>query len=178
MTARESFRLWLAGGNHRPGTLTTGNPQPDQYQVVEVHGPLGRHDLQQVWSVDPFEGAKQTEAIADTVVEECRCAAQTDACAILYRLYGAAPSMATPMEYGGRYLEEDRRILAAAGDMPVIVDVLGEAEIYLDCISDLSFDAWTWRLTADNPQPESTQSLKPVPFLSPECFCEAIEVNA
>lgn len=89
---------------------------------------------------------------------------------ILYRLAGAAPESATPMEYGGRYLEEDRRILESATGCPVIVEVLGSAELYLDCLSDLPFDAWTWKESLNNPTPESARKLKDVPFVPQSAF--------
>ncbi|MBV6459127.1 MAG: hypothetical protein HONBIEJF_02270 [Fimbriimonadaceae bacterium] len=124
-----------------------------------------RKDLQSDWLASPQQGAEATEAEADTVIADVSDVLASNVDGILYRLAGAAPEAATPMEYGGRYLEEDRRILEACTGCPVIVDVVGTAELYLDCLSDLPFDAWTWQETPNNPSPESARALKDVPFI-------------
>jgi len=178
MSRRQDLVARLQSGAFEPATFRIGERHhDDQFVLAETLSPLLRRNLQADWEASPQQGAEATEAEADTVIADIKHALASDVDAILYRLAGASPEWATPMEYGGRYLEEDRRILDACNGCPVVVEILGSEDLYLDCLSDLKFDAWTWEETTGNPAPDAARALKDVPFVPQAVFARKQEAT-
>jgi hypothetical protein len=92
---------------------------------------------------DPGKGnAKLAE-----LVEDARHRIDAASDSILYVLSGPEPARATPMQYGGFFLERDRELLEHAkkddeSEVWLYVDA-GEGA-YLDFVSDLPADVFAW----------------------------------
>jgi hypothetical protein len=123
---------------------------PDALVIVEVHSPLG-HELAEPKNLldllhdDPAEG----EALLFTRAAQTRSsieeALEAGADGVVYRLAGAMPSVTTPMQYGGHFLEVDREILAGLAEARfVLLYVEGQEEPYLDFVIDLPAHAFGW----------------------------------
>lgn len=99
-------------------------------------------NLNQLIQNDPESGNEALDRTSERILQKIE-ASKSDG--IFYCLEGARPSVCTPMEFGGRFLERDREILKVAQDkFPTFLWVMGSETLYLDFVSDLPFDALGW----------------------------------
>lgn len=92
-------------------------------------------------SDNPEAAVPELERIHRSIADEIQTAGEK----IVYRLSGVDPAKATPMQYGGLFLERDRELLALAkarGEVWLLVDAGPGA--YLDFVSDLPADVFCW----------------------------------
>lgn len=98
-------------------------------------------DLLALLESDPGRGGD----VLSGLIEETKADLQRAERPVLYRLIGPEPAKATPMQYGGFFLEKDREILEEAnakGEVWLFVDAGPDA--YLDFVSDLPADVFAW----------------------------------
>ena len=143
MTLRDRVREMLADGK-RP---TIGWGEADLKvgrDLREVLNPFGRalaagENLNSVYEASLEVGEARLEAYVDATRRDL--AQDGD---VLYRLVGADPTLSTPMQYGGLYLERDRDLLTglSGGFHALYVDAPGEA--FLDVVCDLPVDVFLW----------------------------------
>jgi len=118
--------------------------------LVEIDNPFGRAmqrgiDLNAEFDKGPSVG----DAAFGGFVQETRLALasaiESGADGVLYRVFGAEPSLSTPMQFGGFYLEQERELLGEITDARFnVVFVEGGEETYLDVVSDLPGNAFGW----------------------------------
>jgi hypothetical protein len=118
--------------------------------LFEIANPLGASiadgsELVSILAIDPGDGEVQLAEYE----RHCADAIQwvnTSAChGVYYRLSGASEEFATPMQYGGHFLEIDRRLLSQLVDhMLVMAHIEGGDGLYLDSVSDLAVDFLAW----------------------------------
>lgn len=114
--------------------------------MTMVDGPFARGealtlDLLDLLESDPDKG----QLVLDGLVEETKSALGSTDHPVIYRLTGPEPALATPMQYGGFFLERDRELLEFAksrGEVWLFVDAGPDA--YLDFVSDLPADIFAW----------------------------------
>lgn len=98
-------------------------------------------DLLTLLESEPDRGNSELNRL----VEETRAALRDTPMPFVYRLAGPEPAKATPMQYGGFFLERDRELLTEAGKRgPVWLFVDAGAEAYLDFVSDLPAEVFAW----------------------------------
>lgn len=98
-------------------------------------------DILEVLESDPDRGNAELAHLSDAIRAEIEKAQG----GILYRLTGPEPARATPMQYGGHFLERDRELLELAnerGEVWLFVDAGPGA--YLDFVSDLPAEVFAW----------------------------------
>lgn len=76
-----------------------------------------------------------------------------------YVLEGAEPSLCTPMQYGGFFLERDREVLSKIGS-PKILWIEARGEAYLDFVADLPADVLGWDPTATGVAVSAMRSMR------------------
>lgn len=127
-----------------------GEVNPVQISLIKVVNPFGQalRSNVEVWDVlaeEPRRGEKILNELVDKTRSEIKAALEHGADGILYLLYGARGVHATPMEYGGHYLERDRELLSEIeGATFNMIFVVGEDDAYLDFVSDLPGQAFAW----------------------------------
>ncbi len=167
MTSRERLLAAAKGKptDQKPVILFDGGAQSDvlivppsrgveivseQAVLVEILNPFGRArrdsvDFNAELAENPEIGnAKLDFYVAETQLDIDR-ARESSVDGIFYRLVGAEPSLCTPMQYGGYYLERDRALLESIASAPLnVVFVDAGMEAYMDFVSDLpaAFFAW------------------------------------
>lgn len=124
---------------------------PDSWALVGGRGTA----LQAVPSV----WALCQEGLEPAAAEERALALAEGAEGVLYVVEGACPAHTTPMQYGGNYLESDRRVLEAL-PVPVIVLARGR-EAYIDILAGLPCAALAWSAVEVGARRED--ALSPVP---------------
>jgi hypothetical protein len=100
-----------------------------------------KRDLLELLKREPDAGARELDRLHEEVQADL---AQAEA-PVVYRLAGPEPAKATPMQYGGFFLERDRELLAQAkqrGTIWLWVDAGPDA--YLDFVSDLPANVFAW----------------------------------
>ncbi len=116
--------------------------------AVEVLSPFSRAleaglDLNRLQSEQPEEAERHMANYVARIYAELNGAGKNNL--IVYRLRGAEPKFASPMQYGGHYLEVDRGLLTAANERcEVVIVVEGGSETYLDFVSDLPAKTFAW----------------------------------
>lgn len=98
-------------------------------------------DLLALLESDPDRGNTELAKLIEAVKRDIDTADKP----IVYRLTGPEPAKATPMQYGGFFLERDRELLEFAkprGEVWLFVDAGPDA--YLDFVSDLPADVFVW----------------------------------
>jgi hypothetical protein len=133
-----------------PEDVPTLLSETDAAILVEVDNPFGvalaeQIDLNEEFEADPAAGDVVFGAYADRTREQLEAALAAGADGVLYRVFGAEPSLSTPMQFGGLYLEQERNLLneiAAARFNVVFVE--GGEDTYLDVVSDLPASALGW----------------------------------
>lgn len=123
---------------------------PESLVLVEVLSPLG-HELAEPRSLldllhdDPSQGEALLSDRAAQTRTSIQEALEAGADGVAYRLAGAMPSVTTPMQYGGHFLEVDREILSDLAEARfVLLYVEGQEEPYLDFVIDLPAHAFGW----------------------------------
>lgn len=118
--------------------------------LVEVGNPFGAAlmkavDLNAEFEKGPQDGETAFGTYLDDTQRLLDGAMQSGADGVLYRLFGAEPSLSTPMQFGGLYLEHERELLAGIQQARVnIMYAEGGEGLYLDVISDLPAHALAW----------------------------------
>lgn len=118
--------------------------------LAEILSPLARailegRNLTRTLHDSPETGEQQLGELIDDTRREISLALEAGADGIFYRLQGAEPEHATPMEYGGHFLEQDRSLLESAASAPLnVLFVEGGPEVYLDFVSDLPANVLAW----------------------------------
>jgi hypothetical protein len=122
---------------------------PDQMVLAEVIDPLGRAlarkiPLSRLLREDPTEGAANLNELVAETRADIDFAMSAGADGVFYRLEGAQPSVTTPMEYGGFYLEPERELLSAARGANLNVLYLHGSVDFFEFVSDLPADVFAW----------------------------------
>jgi hypothetical protein len=119
--------------------------------LADVLNPFGRArqrgvDLNALLQDQPAEGEAELAALVTEAHRDMESALRDGADGIFYRLQGAEPSLCTPMQYGGHYLERDRELLQQVAEARLnVIFVDAEADAYLDFLSDLPGHVFAWR---------------------------------
>lgn len=184
MSPRERLTAAARGGevDRKPVISRTPNPQADavvlemdrvgdrgeQVQLVSVELPLARAmreglALSKILHDTPSEG----EEILKRLEAECRAemtqALETGADGVCAEMKGAEPGESSPMEYGGHYLEVDRRLLHEIAPARFNVLYVHGAEPYLDFVSDLPAHALAWDMQASDADMAEIRDMKAGP---------------
>ncbi|MEQ1822621.1 MAG: hypothetical protein ABL949_08930 [Fimbriimonadaceae bacterium] len=137
-------------------------------QTREVWSPFSRAldagvELNRLYTLEP-ERAEQTMAeFVGAAKEEIEASAGG---LIVYRLKGAEPKFASPMEYGGHYLEVDRELLANGLEKSNVALVIeGGPETYLDFVSDLPATVFVWNSLETNMSLEEMEEMRSGKFI-------------
>ena len=115
-----------------------------------VMSPLARAmnrgiDVLKKLSDDPIRGADVLESLENETRLEIATALKGGAAGVFYFLDGAYPTTTTPMQYGGHFLELDRRLLQVFCHAAFnVLYVNGESEPYIDFVSDLPASGFAW----------------------------------
>lgn len=118
--------------------------------LAEILSPYSRSmakglGLNSVLEEDPKRGEELLQDLIKQTKSDFDKAQHAGADGVFYRLQGAEPMHASPMQYGGYYLEADREILAGAWKRSItMLYVEGEEETYLDFVSDLPARIFAW----------------------------------
>jgi hypothetical protein len=122
----------------------------DQAVLAEVANPfqsaqLKGLELNRLLETDPTRGEELLRSVITEVRSQIKTALEKGADGIFYKLYGAEPSLSTPMQYGGHYLERDRELLSEIEDARFnLLFVVGGPETYFDFVSDLPAHSFGW----------------------------------
>jgi hypothetical protein len=123
---------------------------PSSAVLATVLSPLGRALERELHIVNELHGdVDKGNALLNQLVDETRdemhASLEHGADGVFYVLDGAYPGVTTPMEYGGHFLEIDRQLLSGVIDARFnVLYVRGEAEPYIDFVSDLPAHAFAW----------------------------------
>ncbi|HVT11924.1 MAG TPA: hypothetical protein VHE55_06630 [Fimbriimonadaceae bacterium] len=139
---------------------------PTQISLSPVVNPFGQalRSRIEVWDVlaeEPKRGEKILDELVGKTRSEIKAAFEHGADGVIYLLYGARGLHATPMEYGGHYLERDRELLTEIEDAPFnLIFVVGEDDAYLDFVSDLPAQAFGWDAQATGAPPSQLREMR------------------
>jgi hypothetical protein len=117
-------------------------------QTTLIPSPFARalavgDDLNALFTEKPEQGEAKLVTFVSQVQAEIE--GVTPGGLIIYRLVGAEPLFASPMQYGGHYLERDRQLLdLAKASCKVALVIEGGPETYLDFVSDLPAHVFMW----------------------------------
>ena len=126
----------LGDGTDRAVLAIVGNP----FFAAKLNG----EDLTEVARKNSSEGQKRIESWVEKTQSALVTAIEGGADGVLYVLGGADPSLNSPMEFGGLYLEHDRALLAMIADAPFNVLMVNGPPDYLDFLEDLPAHALAW----------------------------------
>ncbi len=134
------------------GSVTGG--RGGQAVLAHVPSPFARAirrgtELAQLLHDDPAAGGDALAELTQEARAEMARALEHGADGVYYELDGAYPERTTPMQYGGFFLEVDRRLLEefeTAGFN--ILFIKGDAEPYIDFVSDLPAQAFGWEVAS------------------------------
>lgn len=124
--------------------------RPHQAVLARVLNPFARAEqadanLNLLLHDDPETGEAALADFEDACRQEMAEALDAGLDGIYYVIAGAHPRGSTPMQYGGHYLEVDRRLLAEVSDARCVIGwVDAPADPYLDFLSDLPCHALGW----------------------------------
>ena len=122
----------------------------DAAVLAHVLSPLGRAvrsgvPLVALLHEDVEKGGAVLERLTDEARSEMLTALANGADGVFYELDGAYPAVTTPMEYGGHFLEIDRKLLTEVeGARFNMLFVCGQEEPYIDFVCDLPAHAFAW----------------------------------
>lgn len=122
----------------------------DQAFLLVVRGPLARFldsgvDIYGLLEADPSAGEAEIAAVAGEVRRDFDAGASAGVDGFFYEIDGAYPSVSTPMQYGGHFLEVDRGLLEDVSEARLnVVYVAGAEEPYVDFVSDLPGHLFAW----------------------------------
>lgn len=146
-----------------------GDRDADRLTLVEVLNPFGLAqaegvNLNELIYTDPEAGNQKLDELVEKVRGAIRAALASGADGVFYCLKGAEPSLSTPMQYGGYYLERDRELLAEIGDTPSAVFVDAGEGAYMDFVSDLPAAFFAWDIDRTDVSVARMRSLRPGPL--------------
>ena len=122
-----------------------------QAVLAQVLSPFARaisrgSELTQLLHDDPAAGGEVLAELTEETRAEMASALENGADGVYYELDGAYPTRTTPMQYGGFFLETDRKLLEEIETAGFnILFVKGDAEPYIDFVSDLPAQAFAWQ---------------------------------
>ncbi len=132
----------------------TRESNPDQMTLAIVPSPLTLAikqglDIFPELQADPIQGNEQLDKLCMAVQIQMNDALGAGADGICYIIDGAYPTSATPMQYGGFFLERDRELLESINLAAFnLILVAGSQEPYIDFVSDLPAQAFAWEATS------------------------------
>ena len=133
---------------------TFGGAPGGQAVLAQVLSPFARAisrgmKLTQLLHDDPAAGGDALAELTEEARAETARALESGADGVYYELDGAYPARTTPMQYGGFFLEVDRRLLAEIEPEGFnILFVKGDVEPYIDFVSDLPAQAFGWEVAS------------------------------
>lgn len=134
--------------------------------LVEVGNPFGFAmlagvDLTAEFDKSPRSGEAAFGDYARMSREALDSALEAGADGILYRLFGAEPSLSTPMQFGGFYLEQERDLMSGVAEALFnVLYVEGGEGTYLDVVSDLPAHAFGWDETRCDVHPADVHKMR------------------
>jgi uroporphyrinogen-III decarboxylase len=134
--------------------LTTLKSNPDQLTLATVDSPfaLARKQNLDIFTElqsDPIKGNETLDKLCMAVQIQMNDALAAGADGICYVIDGAYPTSATPMQYGGFFLERDRELLESITQATFnLLLIAGSQEPYIDFVSDLPAHAFAWETTS------------------------------
>ena len=140
---------------HRQISDSLGHVE-DRALLAEITSPFGKalkqgFTLNRLFQSDSHAADSLLDSLAEECKFACKSALENGADGIFYRLHGATLDWSTPMEYGGRYLERDREILSLSSHSRLsVLFVVGGAETFFDCVSDLESHLFGWDIHESN----------------------------
>lgn len=142
--------LLVAKDVHDAQVLLKELPEEGPAVLVEVQNPfleafsLGL-TLSQSFRQCPIKGDQELKEFVNRVRENIQGALDAGVDGIFYRLGGANPHHASPMEYSGFYLEHDHTLLSEITEARFnVLFVEGEEDPYLDVVHELPASALMW----------------------------------
>ena len=128
-------------------------PRSSHMVLAPIANPFGRAlaegtNLSVCLREDLDAGQTLLERYAAEVTKEIESAIKEGADGIIYVVYGATPEMSTPMEFGGHFLEVDRKILESFRPAAKMAFIIGGEGAFLDFVSDLPTDIFAWDVHA------------------------------
>ncbi len=170
MTVRERVVAAARGGevDQRP-VFSWPTPGGDlgingEISLREIHGPFslalseGRN-LNDVLREDP--ASNLLEDYVQRVRINIEEAFSEGVDGIIYILRGAEPSLSSPMQYGGHFLEHDRALLEEVKEARLNVLVIAGGEgAFLDFVSDLAAHVFAWDVAATGFSVEDVRRLR------------------
>lgn len=179
MTARETVLALLSGQPDRAmlslqldggGSFAIDQLDPDRFSLKTIANPFAeaRHegvDLVAELASSVAEGNKRLDDFCEAVQERIAEALSQGFDGILYRLAGANPTDASPMEYGGFFLERDRELLefAASATCNVLLVEPGR-DAYIDFVSDLPAHIFAWDIASSGIDLAAVRALRSGPL--------------
>jgi len=139
---------------------------PDAAVLVEVGNPFGAAlldnlDLNEEFDKGPLVGGAAFESYVKETSAALQSALDAGADGVLYRLFGAEPSLSTPMQFGGYYLEQERELLSSIRDAAFnVLYVEGGDGLYLDVVSDLEAHAIGWDEDRSSISPSQVRAMR------------------
>lgn len=181
MTGRERILGAISGSpsNRRPLFILDDDPRSDvrvvrvpgarddeRLTLVDVTNPFGQAlldgiNLNELIYTDPEAGNQKLDELVDRVRSLIKTALDSGADGVFYRLKGAEPSLTTPMQYGGYYLERDRELLAEISETPSAVFIDAGEGAYMDFVSDLPAAIFAWDIDRTDESVVRMRSLRP-----------------
>jgi hypothetical protein len=137
-------------------------------QASEVWSPFSRAldagaELNRLYALEPDRAEQLMATYVDAAKQEIEASAGG---LIVYRLKGAEPKFASPMEYGGHYLEVDRELLAYGLEKSKLALVIeGGPETYLDFVSDLPATVFVWNSLETNMSQKELEAMRSGAFI-------------
>ncbi|MFM9872510.1 MAG: hypothetical protein ACKVQS_03475 [Fimbriimonadaceae bacterium] len=180
MTSRERLLAVASGNKPNPAPVigtdallvpidrikATLASHPDQAILAIVPSPLTLARSQNVdifseLQADPIKGNETLDKLCMAVQIQMNDALATGADGICYIIDGAYPAVATPMQYGGFFLERDRELLESITRANFnLLLIAGSQEPYIDFVSDLPAQAFAWD-TSSGWTPTQVSELRP-----------------
>jgi hypothetical protein len=140
--------------------------RPDAAVILTVLSPLG-HELKTPRNLlgllhdSPEEGEALLMECAEKTRGALSQAMDLGLDGIAYILAGASPSVTTPMQYGGHFLELDREILDSVREARFnLLWVRGDSEPYLDFVIDLPAHAFAWDMARTGIPPQAMREAR------------------
>ncbi|MCB8932001.1 MAG: hypothetical protein H6534_01040 [Chthonomonadaceae bacterium] len=155
-TDRRAVLLWPSGSRSDAEIVPVDevgaalSEDPDRMVLAHVLSPFGRaladgFPLNELLTADPVAGQRKLEGYLGETRQDLHTAMEFGADGVFYQLEGAHPAAATPMQYGGFYLELDRALLGEVGEARLnVMYVAGGPEPYLDFVADLPAHLFAW----------------------------------
>ena len=139
---------------------------PEAAVLVEVGNPFGEAlqggvDLTAEFAKGPDAGSSAFLAYSEGVASSLQAALRCGADGVLYRLFGAEPSLSSPMQFGGFFLEQEKDLLSTVADARLnVLYVEGGEGVFLDVLADLPAQAFGWDEDRSNVSPAQVRKAR------------------